>query len=91
MSMISYLWVSGLNTVQFGSENLPGLITETFSGSKTSRRLNRTYIIRHSAYNSCKNYQDFIDLIGTVEYPEDVKREALYGERKTPTSLVSGM
>ena len=55
MSMISYLEVSGLNTVQFGSENLSGLITETFSGSKTTRRLNRNYIIRHSAYDSSRN------------------------------------
>ena len=69
MSMVSYLEVSGLNTVQFGSESLSGLITETFSGSKTSRRLNRTYIIRHSAYNSSRNLEESVDFQPTVENP----------------------
>ena len=44
MSMISYLEVSGLNTVQFCSENLSGLITDSFLGSKTTRTIIRTII-----------------------------------------------
>lgn len=69
MSMVSHLEVSGLNTVQFGSESLSGLITETFSDSKATRRLNRAYIIRHSAYNSSRDLKESVDFQPTVDNP----------------------
>lgn len=69
MSMISYLEVSGLNTVQFGSENLSGLITETFSGSKATRRLNRIIIYSKEEQNSFNFCKDCVDLRPTVVNP----------------------
>ena len=69
MSMVYYLEDLRRNTVSFSLRIFSGLIKDGFSGLKTTRTIIRNYIIQRNYEKTFRNYKEFVDLEGTVEYP----------------------